>query len=980
MLRLMTLVALLIGASTANLLAQTPDTATVHGTVVDSSYAAIVDATVVTTSVQNGMSRKVKTDNSGHFAVVGLKGTDSYDLTVSKDGFAPSHIKGIKLVAGSSANLELHLSVAGLSTEVTVQGAFGQVRIDQPQIGDTLSIEQIQHTPLLGNKITYLPLLNAANRPAINQGDIFMNQNLFTTNGSGRRQQYFIIDGVSGNDSWGRQTIFTSLPRDSVAEMSVLTNSFSAEYGASTGALINITTKAGGTRFHGYATQLWRPSAAEAGLAGYTEGTAPAGNAVTNDTVQQTDLAISGALPTKTYMFIGSELSREFRASPVNTAIETLNYIGNYREWLGYLRLDRELTAKTSVFYRFNLDAYKDTNPNGIVGGASLPTVARVFHKRTYANVLGITTVLGSSLVNNGRLQFQLGSPITEFAPVINSTQVVVPIVNGGSTASFTSGTSQSALLMNRQYQFTNTVSVTKSRHQLSVGADVLYAHSGGDSKEFGGPLYLGRLTFNTCTVSATQTLADCESRWTTDIANLQSYSQSFGNASYVVDDVLWAAFVQDDVRLNHLTLNLGLRYERQTFTDSNLLFAPRIGFVYNPRDTGSFLVRGGFGIYDSQVVNNAQANYALTGPTGVFNFTATAGQIGFPTSLSGLPLASFPMAGAVPLRSVYIRPGSGASLNSFFPTSTLVGYPDKLLNPYSEQYTLGVDMQLSQAWTLAADFVGTHTLHITRPLDVDAPISFMRTAQGQSRSAQAANCTRPYWVYWYSTHGTTCTSANTGAPPYSVILTDVANGQLYYDALDLNLNRRFSNGFSMLASYTYSHTIDNVDPDTTSQNPNDALLTGSQEIGNAIFDQRHRFVLSGEYVGPLEIHMGGVVSLASGLPYNFTTGVNNSGNTGATTDRPVIDGVVVRRNTGRGRSIYELEPFVSRSFSLFQDRVRLEGRAEAYNILNHANFIGYNGVYGNSAVPSPTLGVPLLGITNQLPARSVQFQVKASF
>jgi hypothetical protein len=164
------------------------------------------------------------------------------------------------------------------------------------------------------------------------------------------------------------------------------------------------------------------------------------------------------------------------------------------------------------------------------------------------------------------------------------------------------------------------------------------------------------------------------------------------------------------------------------------------------------------------------------------------------------------------------------------------------------------------------------------------------------------------------------------------------------------------------------------------SQNPNDPLQSGSPEIGNAIYDQRHRFVLSGVYVAPLKINIGGVATLASGLPFNIVTGTNNSGDTGATTDRPVVNGVVIPRNVGRGDAIYDVSPFVERAFNLGTERVRLDLRAEAFNVFNHANFVGYNGTYGNDPTTPPTLGQPLQGITNQLPARSFQFQARLSF
>jgi hypothetical protein len=183
-----------------------------------------------------------------------------------------------------------------------------------------------------------------------------------------------------------------------------------------------------------------------------------------------------------------------------------------------------------------------------------------------------------------------------------------------------------------------------------------------------------------------------------------------------------------------------------------------------------------------------------------------------------------------------------------------------------------------------------------------------------------------------------------------------------------------------MLASYTWSHAIDNVDPDIPSQNPNDPNSPGKVENASAIFDQRQRFVLSGLYTLPFHINFGGVGTLGSGLPYNYTTGVTNSGDTGATTDRPVINGVVIGRNAGHGRPIYDVSPFLERAFALGTERVHLTLRAEAFNVFNHANFVGYSGTYGNGATAGTGFGQPLVGITNQLPARSMQFSGRVTF
>jgi hypothetical protein len=363
-----------------------------------------------------------------------------------------------------------------------------------------------------------------------------------------------------------------------------------------------------------------------------------------------------------------------------------------------------------------------------------------------------------------------------------------------------------------------------------------------------------------------------------------------------------------------------------------------------------------------------------------VFNYTAAPGQIGFPVNVTSVPLPAFPAGASAPLRSLYIRPGNSSYLNQFFPTSVLNSYPSQLVNPYSEQWTFGVERRVAKGWVARADYVGSHTLKINRPLDVDAPTPFIRTSPGQVRTAQAANCTRPYWIWWYAQHNAVCNLnvATNPQPPYSVIQSDVNNGNATYNALQLNLIGRMSH-LTVLASYTWSHTIDNVDPDVPSQNPNDANFPGAVERANAIFDQRHRAVISGVWSGFWGLHMGAVVTLASGLPYNYVTGVTNSGDTGATTDRPVINGVVVGRNAGRGAPIYDVSPLVERPIT-FNEHLRLEPRIEVFNLFNHANFVGYNGTYGNGAAPGVGFGLPLVGVTNQLPARSVQFQIKVLF
>ncbi|HEX4038133.1 MAG TPA: carboxypeptidase regulatory-like domain-containing protein [Acidobacteriaceae bacterium] len=974
--------ALLLVVSMGCVYAQTPDTAALRGTVTGPNGAAVAGTHVVIEDAQHQVLRDVTTGPGGSFAAEGLR-AEAVVVRAQVSGLTATSGQ-ITLAAGAMANVVLQLHVPTVHAEVVVTGAAGEVRTDEPQLGDRLTAAQMQATPLPNRRITYLPLLNAANRQAINQGDVFMNQDMFTANGTGRRQTWFEVDGANGDDLWGRQTIFTNVPLDAVSTMTVLENAFAADYGFGEGAVVNIVTRSGGPQFHGDVLGLWRPSAPEAKLSGFSSTTATSGNDISNDTLDQGAATFGGPLGQKTFFLGSGEYSYQDRASPVISPLAPGNYTGHYRDWMGFLRLDHSISQSQRVFLHLGADGFFDTNPNGIVGGNTLPSVARVFHRKTYTAELGDTAVLSPTMVNEARVQFQLASPITQFVPVIYGTEFSVPITSGGT---FTSGTSQAALLMNRQFEAVDSLAKTLEKSELRVGFDVIHARNGGNSKEFGGPIYDGELIYKACT----GTTAYCESSaYLNNIGNVASYTQSYGNADYVVDDTLAGVFGQWDVHpTSDLTLNAGLRYELQTFTDARKNFAPRVGFAYNLNGKGTTTFRGGFGIYYSQIVDNSEANYALTGPTGVFNYQATPGQPGFPASVSDVPLPALAPGAVAPIRSLFIRPGRASYYNQFFPTSDLLGYPSGLKNPYNEQWTLGLERQLASTWVLATDYVGSHTLGIQRPLDVDAPTSYVRTAAGMTRTAQQANCTRPYWVAWYAQQGLTCDtstkqgqSTSVATPPYSVIQSDVNDGVAYYDALDVNLSHHARGGSALLASYTWSHAIDTVDPDLPSQNPNDPRNPVAAERGNAIFDQRSRLVLSGVYAAPWGISAGGIATLGGGLPYNYTTGVTNSGDTGATTDRPFINGFVVGRNGGRGTPIYDVQPFVAKRITILPERLSANLRAEAFNVLNHRNVVGFNGTWGNAAtLPSgSTFGQPLAGITNQLPARDLQFSAGFEF
>ncbi len=156
-----------------------------QGQIIDASHAGVPDTEIKARNALTGLERNTRTDSSGKFSIAGLPIAGPYDVTASKQGFASGLLSGITLAGGETANVTIELNVAAERNRITVTGVVGEIRTDEPQLGDLLTATQMEETPLPDRKITYLPLLNAANRPAINQGDVFMNENLFTTNGAG---------------------------------------------------------------------------------------------------------------------------------------------------------------------------------------------------------------------------------------------------------------------------------------------------------------------------------------------------------------------------------------------------------------------------------------------------------------------------------------------------------------------------------------------------------------------------------------------------------------------------------------------------------------------------------------------------------------------------------------------------------------------------------------------------------------------------
>jgi hypothetical protein len=942
--------------------AQSPNTASMTVVVLDQTGNLVNDAKVSVANTATGAMREALSGTDGSATIPALSLTGTYTVDVSKKGFSNQEVKHITLRSGETATLKVKLLVGSEKSEITVYGTAEGVRTN-PQIGLPLDGPQVNETPILGRKLSTLPLLNAAFRQAKGTGDLFVNQTYFVTGAGSRRTTTTTLDGANNDEAWGRQTMIATLPIGAVQEVTVLSNAFSSEFGWTAGPALNIVTKSGTNNLHGEGLFMARPGDMQAKSFSTTNFCPPSvASCVTPstlssvspvdipDSLKQVSASIGGPLiKEKTFFFLTSDYTWQDRTTLLASTLPAfllpadghLDYTGHYRQALFDGRLDHRFTPSETLMIRVNTDRFHDDNPQDAVSGTNAPSVARRYERRSWTTQANLTSVFSSTLLNEARFAYLNGDPVTHWdAPVISTTYT-----RSGSVP-FTIGQSRFSDLFGRQVQFSDTLSWTHGRHYLRVGTSLVHHTSGGSGSE-PGTAVLGTFTFkNTTTLPFDQlTLAD-----------VQNYTQpiDFGISSYELTQWLYAGFIQDHIRLrSDLTVDIGLRYDQQTLTDATKNFAPRVGFGWNPGGNSRMSIRGGYGMYYTQIQSNLIAGYLVNGLDGLTTYTATPGQLGFPTCLTGpcLPLSFDPktlLPSQLPARDITIQAGRRAFYQAQFAKygldfNKLPFYPDKFVSPRSQVMTIGAEREIIKGLFAGVDYVHQHWTGLARTVDLNAPSPFDRTAPGQVRTVAAANATRPILP------------VNGGVRQVNV-LTNL--GFADYDGLQTQVTYRGHRKILASLSYTLSKATNTTEPDGNGINPNDSNIArlGAVERGTSVLDQRHRAVITVSYQLPLHFTVGTLSQLASARPFNATTGIDNNGD-GANNDRPVINGQVIGKSAFRGTATSDVGFFAENRIPL-SERMSILLGIEGFNLFNNGNYLGRGQtVYGDAASPSPSFG-----------------------
>jgi len=779
-----------------------------------------------------------------------------------------------------------------------------------PQITRTIDAKTLTELPSSNRNLAQFTMLDPRARNTVGSGSDGRQQTRLTINNQSFRFTQYELDGSTNFDF-----IFSNGPQQAVSvsavgEFKLLANQFSAQYGRSSGGIVLVSTKAGSDQFHGEAFAFVRPS----GL----QSAPPVSTIRVPNEKEQWGSTVGGPiLRGRTNFLANYEQLHQLRGSYIQSPAPGF-FTGKLDSWIGLTRIDHKWNEKQFTTLRFNGDYLTTNNFNDIIGGYVQPSAGRNDVQQSMSGQITQRSFFANWL-NDFRFSYANAIPLYN-KPFSPSIRIVRP-----------------------SYSTTGLSAYESVRTQTWQVADAVYKNWKNHSFTFGGD-YIRQYTNNNyiSTTYGTYTFASGASP--TSTTPIQ-YTQTVGVSFLKYGQDLVSAFVEDDWKvLPRLTANLGVRYDFQSITAGLTNFAPRLGASYDLFGTGKTILHTGAGLFYDEVYGQLQRNTLNLGPD-----STTASY-----TVSNPSYPAPPALGAADKRDLYLL-------------------DPQLRNPYTMEASFGLQQQLPAGWVLSVDALYMASRHQLRLNLLNAPTPFIRTAAGQTRSTTAANATRQCTFSAATFNQTGNCLVYQGIAVNNVEQVE-SSGTSRNTSGEVQLTRRFSR-FQLQGSYLYSSMITNTffTGGISTGTPGDWGVT-SGESGPSDYFQRHRFVASGIVDLPWAFRFSGNTVVASGLPVNPLTGVDNNG-----------DGILADRPAGMSRNSFHspvqtsVDLSLARSFQLVE-RLRLETRVEGFNVLNHSNYVGLSGTYGNGTAAGSKFLTPTAGIQNSDPARQLQFGVRLLF
>lgn len=1017
---------------------------TIRGTISDSTQAVIPGAHIVIENVATNVKHEVTANGSGIYIAPSLL-PGIYTIRATASGFTTQVVTGVELQVGAELVQNITMTVGSHTERVTVSTTAVTIELGTSELSGVIGTKGITQLPLNGRDWSQLATLEPgvtairgeqATDNRIQQGS----GQQMSISGGRPWQNNYLLDGISINDYANGapgSALGVSLGVDAIKEFSVVSSNYPAQYGRSSGGIINAVTRSGSNALHGSVYEFLRNSALDG--SNYFDVTKPEFKR------NQFGASVGGPIrPNKAFFFgdyegirqnLGvTQISNVPSAAARNGILSTgdvtvdptvakfINAFypmpngpltasgdtGQFRfagadvssENFATTKEDFQLTRHDSLDGTYLYDSSNATEPdelnNKLFGYAVGRHIGTIEEDHTFSSTFLNTARLGfvrvvaregdTSPINKATADSSYAAQPGSFAPSVS-----VPGLVG-----FTGGLNGFSIhrYWYNDFQENDNAFLTRGKHSMQFGISAERIQN----NEFAVAGPTGAFKFGSLANFLTNVPLSFE-------GVLPGHLSVRGIRETVI-----GMYFQDDIRVaSRFTANVGLRYEFSTVPGevnghlANLMhltdatprignpffsnptlrnFEPRVGFSWDPSGRGKTAVRGGFGIFDILPLPYLfELETEFTYP-----FFAQG-------TINRLPPGTFE-TGAYSLIA-----GNGKTLRG--------GYvPQHPPRNYVMNWNLNIQQELGKGLTGFVAYVGSHGVHNVSPSDdMDSTVPTLTSAG-----------------LFYPVNG------NRINPNFGRIGGLLWSGSSEYNALEAKMTQEMRHGFQVQSSYTWSKSIDTGSTSVGSDAFSNALVGlqwffPSVNRGLSDFDVRNNFTVHAiwDVGGPLEAssprdvktkalggwEIGTILQLSSGIPFNPILGGDPTGqqttNVEDLPDRtcnkltnpgnareyihveclafpnPVNRYGDLRRNSAIGPGLISLDASVIKNIAI-AERVNMQFRAEAFNVLNHANFappIDNQVVFDETGAPVP--GAGQIDAT-QTPAREIQFGLKFTF
>lgn len=969
-------------------------TATILGTVKDTTGAVIPGASIAIKNLDTGMTRTLVTDDQGRYHAPNLS-LGNYEVQASLAGFQTEVRSGVVLTVGREAVVDFTLKVGEITEKVMVLGEAPLVETTKSGIAGLVESKQIKDLPLNGRDFIQLSTLHAG-VVSVRTGDSNQSRGFgvkLSIGGARPSQNRFLLDGSDINDTAGAtpgSAAGVMLGVDTLREFQVLTNAYSAEYGKSAGGVVIAVTRAGTNEFHGTAFEFHRNDNLDARNF-FDRGDPPEFKR------NQFGFSFGGPIAKDRSFFFGSyeglrerlgvtriarvpdlSVRNSPRISPIIAPYLNLYPLPNGRSFgrgiaefittesdatnedFATVRVDHKFSDSNNLFGRYSFDDAERTRPD------SMQLFVNSQSSRYHYLTVEDTHIFSPRLLNTARFAYNRNTTgdINITTREIDRSLFFVPshpqfggIVVAGLTELSGGGSGFSPrIFRNINVDVLESITYTLGSHSLKIGFGLTRYHNNNDAPFRPG----GRYQFD----SIDDLLQARASR-------LESMVPGVSDPLRKWRQWLFGMYVQDDWKATpHLTINLGLRYEFITVPEeadgksANLRnvpfstestvgppfdnpslknFAPRIGFAWSPGDDGRLAIRAGFGIFYDQILSQ----YMILAGSRVPPFWVQANprNPSFPDFIT-----------KVSLKDIDPR------------VDTL---PFDIDQPYRLQYNLSIQKQFGGDLVFSAGYIGSRGIHLTRAV-----------ADANANVPQGFVNGRLFWP-------TTRRRLN---PVWSTIRYRPTDGNSFYNSFIAGVIKRFSRGVQFQASYTFGRSVDDSsavfnEEEFRNTIPVANIFDRTAERGLSDFHVAHNFIANYLWELPLGRarrwggnlsgaagwlvsgwQLSGILNIASGTPFtpvlSFDRARAGAGRAGggqrpdliSGSNNPVLGGPDryfdasgfglppagflgnLGRNTVIGPGLVSFDLSLFKNSRLGENK-NLQFRAEFFNLFNRANF-----------------------------------------